>query len=104
MGQTAVEIAESSGYLECRQLRLLNNQKHFFLEVNTRVTVEHSYNLNHIQIIYKKQILIVDGKPLSISPNDVNKTVMQWIQNLSGFDNNFYLQQNHHYDQDGVFK
>ena len=74
MGRTAVEIAKAAGYLNAGTMEfLLDSDKNFyFLEVNTRVQVEHPitemvYGLD----IIKEQIRIAEGAELSFIQDDV---------------------------------
>ncbi len=75
MGSTAVDIAKAAGYVNAGTMEfLLDDQKNFyFLEVNTRVQVEHPitemvYGLD----IIKEQIRIAQGEKLSFTQNEVS--------------------------------
>ena len=75
MGQTAVDIAKAAGYINAGTMEfLLDEDKNFyFLEVNTRVQVEHPitemvYGLD----IIKEQIRIAEGEKLSLTQEEVS--------------------------------
>jgi acetyl-CoA carboxylase biotin carboxylase subunit len=74
MGQTAVEIAKAAGYLNAGTMEFLldSDRNFYFLEVNTRVQVEHPitemvYGLD----IIKEQIRIAEGEALSFTQEEV---------------------------------
>ncbi len=94
MGQTAVDIAKAASYLNAGTIEfLLDADKNFyFLEVNTRVQVEHPITemVYGIDII-KEQIRIAEGKPLSLTQNDVkiNGHAIESRIYAEEYDNNF---------------
>jgi acetyl-CoA carboxylase biotin carboxylase subunit len=94
MGLTAVEIAKAAGYLNAGTMEfLLDSEKNFyFLEVNTRVQVEHPitelvYGLD----IIKEQIRIAEGEKLSFTQNDVTNRghAIECRIYAEEYDNNF---------------
>ncbi|MHB1049778.1 MAG: acetyl-CoA carboxylase biotin carboxylase subunit [Bacteroidota bacterium] len=74
MGVTAVTAAKSAGYINAGTVEFLldSHQNYYFLEVNTRVQVEHPITemVYGIDII-KEQIRIAEGESLSLSQKDV---------------------------------
>jgi acetyl-CoA carboxylase, biotin carboxylase subunit len=74
MGQTAVEAARACGYVNAGTVEFLLDAKKnfFFLEMNTRVQVEHSITeLTYGIDIVKEQIKIASGEHLSFQQNDL---------------------------------
>ncbi len=74
MGSAAVDIAKAAGYVNAGTMEFLldADKKFYFLEVNTRVQVEHPitemvYGLD----IIKEQIRIAQGERLSFTQDDV---------------------------------
>lgn len=73
MGQTAITIAKAAGYVNAGTMEfLLDDQKNFyFLEVNTRIQVEHPVTeLVYGIDIVKEQIRIAQGEKLSLKQQD----------------------------------
>jgi len=74
IGDSAVRLAQKAGYSSVGTVEfLLDSEKNFyFMEVNTRVQVEHtvSEELTGIDIV-KEQIEIAQGKPLPFTQHDV---------------------------------
>ncbi len=94
MGKTAVEIAQSAGYRNAGTMEfLLDAAKNFyFLEVNTRVQVEHPITeLVYGIDIVKEQIRIAQGEPLSLRQSDVriNGHAIESRIYAEEYDNNF---------------
>ncbi len=77
MGETAVKIAKQIGYSNAGTIEFLvdNNLNYYFLEMNTRVQVEHPVTemVTGIDIV-KEQILIAAGNPLSFKQNNIKQT------------------------------
>ncbi len=75
MGKTAVKAAKSIGYTNAGTIEFLvdENENFYFLEMNTRVQVEHGITeeVTHIDIV-KEQIKIANNQKLSISQSEVN--------------------------------
>ncbi|MFA5833085.1 MAG: acetyl-CoA carboxylase biotin carboxylase subunit [Bacteroidota bacterium] len=94
MGQTAVEIAKTVGYVNAGTMEfLLDADKHFyFLEVNTRIQVEHPITemVYGIDII-KEQIRIAQGEKLSLTQDEVriNGHAIEVRIYAEEYDNNF---------------
>ncbi|MDD4910139.1 MAG: acetyl-CoA carboxylase biotin carboxylase subunit [Candidatus Omnitrophica bacterium] len=75
LGQMAIEGAKSIGYLSCGTVEFLldeNTGKYYFIEMNTRVQVEHPVTemVTGMDII-KEQIRIAAGEKLKVSQEDV---------------------------------
>jgi propionyl-CoA carboxylase alpha chain len=74
MGNSAVAVAKNAGYLNAGTVEFLldANKNFYFLEVNTRVQVEHPITemVYGIDII-KEQIRIAEGAPLTFAQEDV---------------------------------
>ncbi|HIZ16696.1 MAG TPA: ATP-grasp domain-containing protein, partial [Firmicutes bacterium] len=74
MGEAAVRAAKSCGYSNAGTVEFLldHNNNFYFMEMNTRVQVEHPITemVTGIDIV-KKQIEIAAGQPLGINQSDV---------------------------------
>jgi acetyl-CoA/propionyl-CoA carboxylase, biotin carboxylase, biotin carboxyl carrier protein len=73
IGEIATEAARAVGYRSAGTIEgLLQGGEYFFLEMNTRVQVEHcvTEEVTGIDIV-REQILIAAGEPLSIAQEDV---------------------------------
>jgi acetyl-CoA/propionyl-CoA carboxylase, biotin carboxylase, biotin carboxyl carrier protein len=73
MGEIAVEAARAVGYRSAGTIEgLLAGGEYYFLEMNTRVQVEHcvTEEVTGIDIV-REQILIAAGEPLSFAQEDV---------------------------------
>ncbi|RPH50574.1 MAG: acetyl-CoA carboxylase biotin carboxylase subunit [Desulfobacteraceae bacterium] len=74
MGQSAVDAARASGYVNAGTVEFLldENGKYYFLEVNTRLQVEHPITemITGIDIV-RQQIRIAAGEPLGFTQADV---------------------------------
>ena len=77
MGEQAVKAAKAVGYENAGTIEfLLENEKDFyFMEMNTRIQVEHPVTewVTGIDLI-KEQIRIAEGKPLSCRQEDIHLT------------------------------
>ena len=73
IGEIAVEAARAVGYHSAGTIEgLLQDGEYFFLEMNTRVQVEHCVTEATTGIdIVREQILIAAGEPLSFGQDDV---------------------------------
>ncbi|MBI5893641.1 MAG: acetyl-CoA carboxylase biotin carboxylase subunit [Deltaproteobacteria bacterium] len=75
MGETAVKAAKASNYTNAGTVEFLvdNNRNFYFLEMNTRIQVEHTITeeITGIDLV-KKQIEIAAGKKLNIRQEDIN--------------------------------
>ncbi|HET7152252.1 MAG TPA: acetyl-CoA carboxylase biotin carboxylase subunit [Candidatus Kapabacteria bacterium] len=74
MGETACKLIKEAGYTNAGTVEfLLDNEKNFyFLEVNTRLQVEHPVTemVTGIDLV-QEQIAIAEGKPLRFTQGDV---------------------------------
>lgn len=74
MGESAVRLAKSAGYHNAGTVEFLVDQdrNYYFLEVNTRLQVEHPVTeiITSFDLV-KEQIRIAEGKRLSIRQEDV---------------------------------
>jgi len=74
MGEAAVRCARAAGYYSAGTIEFLldKNRQFYFMEMNTRVQVEHPVTemVTGVDVI-KEQIRIAAGLPLPITQNDV---------------------------------
>ncbi|MCB6415633.1 acetyl-CoA carboxylase biotin carboxylase subunit [Faecalimonas umbilicata] len=74
MGKAAVKAAKAAGYVNAGTIEFLleKNQKFYFMEMNTRIQVEHPVTewVTGIDLV-KEQIRIASGLPLSYRQEDV---------------------------------
>lgn len=73
MGDTAVRAAKAAKYENAGTIEfLLDKDKFYFMEMNTRIQVEHpvTETVTGIDLI-KEQIKIADGQPLSYKQKDI---------------------------------
>jgi acetyl-CoA carboxylase biotin carboxylase subunit len=74
MGKAAITAAKASGYVNAGTVEFLldDTGKFYFLEVNTRLQVEHPVTemVTNIDLV-KHQIEIAAGHPLSVTQNDI---------------------------------
>lgn len=77
MGDAAVRAAKAAGYVNAGTVEFLleNNQRFYFMEMNTRIQVEHPVTewVTGIDLV-KEQIRIADGRALSYTQQDVKIT------------------------------
>ena len=94
MGQIAVKAVKEIGYTNAGTIEFLvdKNQDFYFMEMNTRVQVEHPITemITGIDII-KEQIKIASGEKLSLKQEDITFTghVMEARINAENPDKNF---------------
>ncbi len=94
MGQVAVKAVREIGYTNAGTIEFLvdKNQDFYFMEMNTRVQVEHPITemITGIDII-KEQIKIASGEKLSLKQEDITFTghVMEARINAENPDKNF---------------
>jgi acetyl-CoA/propionyl-CoA carboxylase, biotin carboxylase, biotin carboxyl carrier protein len=74
IGEIAVEAARATGYRSAGTIEglLTRDGEYFFLEMNTRIQVEHTVTelVTGLDLV-REQILIAAGEPLSITQEDV---------------------------------
>lgn len=74
MGESALKAAKAVGYMNTGTVEFLLDRggNYYFMEMNTRIQVEHPVTemVTGIDLI-KQQIQIAEGTPLSITQNDV---------------------------------
>ena len=76
MGDTAVRAAKAAKYENAGTIEfLLDKDKFYFMEMNTRIQVEHpiTESITGIDIV-KEQILIAQGEKLKLKQNDIKLT------------------------------
>ncbi|MDR2623768.1 MAG: acetyl-CoA carboxylase biotin carboxylase subunit [Methanobrevibacter sp.] len=74
MGKSAIKAAESINYTSAGTVEFLyNNENYYFLEMNTRIQVEHPITeiVTNVDLI-KEQIKIANGDDLSYKQKDIN--------------------------------
>ena len=74
MGEAAVKAAKAAGYTSCGTVEFLvdSDKKFYFMEMNTRIQVEHPITEMRTGIdIVKEQIRIAAGEELKIKQKDV---------------------------------
>jgi acetyl-CoA carboxylase biotin carboxylase subunit len=74
MGEAAVKAAKAAHYVNAGTIEFLleKNEKFYFMEMNTRIQVEHPVTemVTGLDLI-KEQIRIASGEPLSVSQKDI---------------------------------
>ena len=77
MGRAAVKAAEAADYCNAGTIEFLVDDKgeYFFIEMNTRIQVEHpiTEEVTGIDLV-KQQILIASGEPLAMDQGDITWT------------------------------
>ena len=75
MGEAAVKAAKAAHYVNAGTIEFLleKNEKFYFMEMNTRIQVEHPVTemVTGLDLI-KEQIRIASGEPLSVSQKDIH--------------------------------
>ena len=76
MGQTAVDIAKAIGYYSAGTIEFLvdNKLNYYFLEMNTRIQVEHPVTemVTGVDIV-KEQILVAAGEKLTYTQKEIHQ-------------------------------
>lgn len=76
MGKSAVEAAKAVNYTGAGTIEFLvdNNLNYYFLEMNTRLQVEHpiTERITGVDLV-KQQILIAEGHPLEFAQEDIKQ-------------------------------
>ncbi|MDP8238954.1 MAG: acetyl-CoA carboxylase biotin carboxylase subunit [Candidatus Hatepunaea meridiana] len=76
MGETAVQVVEAANYWNAGTVEFLldKDMNYYFLEVNTRIQVEHPVTEETVGVdLVKEQILVAAGKELSWSQSDLSQ-------------------------------
>ena len=77
MGDAAVRAAKAAGYVNAGTIEFLleKDEKFYFMEMNTRIQVEHPVTewVTGVDLV-KEQIRIASGKPLSYKQEDIHLT------------------------------
>jgi acetyl-CoA carboxylase, biotin carboxylase subunit len=78
MGQVAVTAAKSIGYVGAGTIEFIfdnNTKEYFFMEMNTRLQVEHPVTemVTGVDLV-QEQILVALGRPLSYKQSDIKQT------------------------------
>lgn len=94
IGMAALSVVKAAGYYSAATVEFLLDKDHnfYFMEVNTRIQVEHTVTEEITGVdLLKEQIRIAQGLPLSIKQKDVQFTghVIQFRINAENPANNF---------------
>lgn len=76
MGEKAVAAAKAVGYVGAGTIEFLVDKHHkfYFLEMNTRLQVEHPITEEVVGVdLVKQQILVADGQPLAYRQEDIRQ-------------------------------
>jgi pyruvate carboxylase subunit A len=74
MTDSALRVAETAGYVNAGTVEFLyDNGEHYFMEMNTRLQVEHTITelVTGIDIV-KEQIMVASGEPLQYAQEDIS--------------------------------
>jgi propionyl-CoA carboxylase alpha chain len=90
MGETAVKAGRAIGYTNAGTVEFILSDEYYFIEVNTRLQVEHPVTemITGVDLV-KAQIEIAEGKPLPFKQGEVHRSGHAIEARLYAEDNDF---------------